>query len=190
MTFEVGTNLDMAQVLVQNRVKLAEPNLPEEVKRQGVNTKKKSTNIILFISLFAPEDDFDELFLVNYATLRIKDVLSRIAGVGEVIVFPQSDYSMRVWLDPRQLKSRNITTQDVIDAIQEQNVQVAAGQIGQPPAPRGQSFQCPVNVLGRLTDVEQFQEIIIKTAEGGASRASRTSPEWSWVEKVMTSPQV
>jgi len=189
VTFDVGTNLDMAQVLVQNRVKLAEPNLPEEVKRQGVSTKKKSTNIILFISLFAPAGDYDELFLANYATLRIKDVLSRVPGVGEVAVFPQSDYSMRVWLDPRQLKSRNSTTQDIIDAIREQNVQVAAGQIGQPPAPRGQSFQYPVNVLGRLTDVEQFKEIIIKTAEGGASPASRTSREWSWVVRVMTSPR-
>jgi HAE1 family hydrophobic/amphiphilic exporter-1 len=167
VTFEVGTNLDMAQVLVQNRVKLAEPNLPEEVKRQGVNTKKKSTNIILFISLLSPEGRYDELFLVNYATLRIKDVLSRIPGVGEVIVFPQSDYSMRIWLDPQQLKSRNLTTQDILNAIREQNVQVAAGQIGQPPAPRGQSFQYPVNVLGRLSDIEQFEQIIIKTAEGG-----------------------
>ena len=146
VTFEVGTNLDMAQVLVQNRVKLAEPNLPEEVKRQGVNTKKKSTNIILFISLFSPNGRYDELFLTNYATLRLRDVLSSIAGVGEVMVFPQSDYSMRVWLDPLKLRSRRMTTSDVLDAIREQNVQVAAGQIGQPPAPRGQSFQYPVNV--------------------------------------------
>jgi HAE1 family hydrophobic/amphiphilic exporter-1 len=154
-------------VLVQTRVKLAEPNLPEEVKRQGVNTKKKSTNIILFISLFSPNERYDELFLTNYATLRIRDELSRIPGVGEVIVFPQSDYSMRVWLDPNQLHSRRLTTRDVLDAIQEQNVQVAAGQIGQPPAPRGQSFQYPVNVLGRLEDVEQFEDIIVKTGEGG-----------------------
>jgi len=168
VTFEIGTNLDMAQVLVQNRVKLAEPNLPEEVKRQGVNTKKKSTNIILFISLFSPDGRYDELFLSNYATLRIKDVLARIPGVGEVVIFPQSDYSMRVWLDPRQLKSRRLTTQDILNAIAEQNVQVAAGQIGQPPAPRGQSFQYPVNVLGRLSETDQFEEIIIKTGEGGA----------------------
>ncbi|UCE83995.1 MAG: multidrug efflux RND transporter permease subunit [Deltaproteobacteria bacterium] len=167
VTFEVGTNLDMAQVLVQNRVKLAEPKLPEEVIRQGVNTKKKSTSIILFISLISPDDRYDELFLSNYATLRIRDQLSRIVGVGDVVVWPQSDYSMRIWLDPRQLKSRNITTQDVLSAIREQNVQVAAGQIGQPPAPRGQNFQYPVNVLGRLTDVEQFEQIIVKSAEGG-----------------------
>jgi HAE1 family hydrophobic/amphiphilic exporter-1 len=167
VTFEVGTNLDMAQVLVQNRVKLAEPNLPEEVKRQGVNTKKKSTNIVLIISLYSEEGRYDELYLANYATLRLRDTLSRIDGVGEVTVFPASDYSMRIWLDPRQLKSRDLTTEDVLAAIREQNVQVAAGQIGQPPAPRGQSFQYTVNVLGRLTEIEQFENIIIKTGEGG-----------------------
>jgi len=167
VTFEVGTDLDMAQVLVQNRVKLAEPNLPEEVKRQGVNTKKKSTNIVLIISLFSEDGRFDELYLSNYATLRLRDTLTRINGVGEVAIFPQSDYSMRIWLDPRQLKSRDLNTEDVLAAIREQNVQVAAGQIGQPPAPLGQSFQYTVNVLGRLTEIEQFEEIIIKTGEGG-----------------------
>ena len=167
VTFEIGTNLDMAQVLVQNRVKLAEPNLPEEVKRQGVNTKKKSTNIVQFISLFSPDGRFDELYLSNYATLRLRDLLSRINGVGEVMIFPQSDYSMRIWLNPRQLRSRNLTTEDVLSAIREQNVQVAAGQIGQPPAPRGQNFQYTVNVLGRLTEIEQFEDIIVKTDEGG-----------------------
>jgi HAE1 family hydrophobic/amphiphilic exporter-1 len=167
VTFEIGTDLDMAQVLVQNRVKLAEPNLPEEVKRQGVNTKKKSTNIVQFISLYSPDGRYDELYLSNYATLRLRDLLSRINGVGEVMIFPQSDYSMRIWLNPRQLRSRNLTTEDVLSAIREQNVQVAAGQIGQPPAPRGQNFQYTVNVLGRLTEIEQFEDIIIKTDEGG-----------------------
>ena len=110
VTFEIGTDLDMAQVLVQNRVKLAEPNLPEEVKRQGVNTKKKSTNIVQFISLYSPDGRYDELYLSNYATLQLRDVLSRIPGVGEVMIFPASDYSMRIWLDPEQLKARNMTT--------------------------------------------------------------------------------
>ncbi len=168
VTFEVGTNLDIAQVLVQNRVKLAEPNLPEDVTRQGVNTKKKSTSIILIVSLFSPSGRHDELYLSNYATLRLRDLLSRIPGVGEVLTFPPNDYSMRVWLDPRRLKSRALTTDDVLAAIREQNVQVAAGQIGQPPAPRGQSFQYTVNVLGRLAEVEQFEDIIVKTGEGGA----------------------
>jgi HAE1 family hydrophobic/amphiphilic exporter-1 len=167
VTFEVGTNLDMAQVLVQNRVKLAEPNLPEEVTRQGINTKKKSTSIILIISLSSPDGRYDDLFLSNYATLRLRDALSRIPGVGEVQIFPQSDYSMRVWLNPYQLESRRLTTNDVLSAIREQNVQVAAGQIGQPPAPRGQNFQYTVNVLGRLSEIEQFEDIIIKIGEDG-----------------------
>jgi len=167
VTFDVGTDLDMASILVQNRVTLAEPKLPEEVKRQGVNTKKKSPNIILIASLSSPDDRFDELYMSNYATLRIRDTLSRIVGVGDVSIYPESDYSMRIWLDPEQLKSRRLTTGEVINAIREQNVQVAAGQIGQPPTPVGQNFQYAVNVLGRLTDVEQFEEIIVKTGEGG-----------------------
>jgi len=167
VTFEVGTDLDMANILVQNRVALAEPKLPEEVIRQGVNTKKKSPNIVLIASLFSPDDRFDELYMSNYATLNIKDTLSRIPGVGDVGIYPESDYSMRIWLDPEQLKSRTMTPGEVIAAIREQNVQVAAGQIGQPPAPAGQSFQYTVNVLGRLSDVEQFEDIIIKTGEGG-----------------------
>jgi HAE1 family hydrophobic/amphiphilic exporter-1 len=167
VTFEIGTDLDIAQVMVQNRVKLAEPRLPEEVNRQGISTKKKSPNILQIISLFSADGRYDVLYLSNYATLRLRDRLSRIRGVGDVFVFPPSDYSMRIWLDPRQLKSRNLTTQDVLNAVREQNVQVAAGQIGQPPAPLGQNFQYTVNVLGRLTDIEQFEDIIIKTGEGG-----------------------
>ncbi len=121
----------------------------------------------MFVSLFSPDGRFDELYMSNYATIRIRDTLSRIPGVGDVVAYPASDYSMRIWLNPRQLKSRSLTTTEVIDAIREQNVQVAAGQIGQPPAPRGQSFEYAVNVLGRLVDVEQFEDIIIKTGEGG-----------------------
>jgi HAE1 family hydrophobic/amphiphilic exporter-1 len=168
VTFEVGTDLDMAQVMVQNRVALATPNLPEEVNRQGVNTKKKSANIILFISLTSADGTFDELFLTNYATLNIRDQLSRIKGVGDVGTFPPSDYSMRIWLNPHQMKSRGITTQDVLNQIKEQNVQVAAGQIGQPPVPEGLDFQYTINVLGRLTDIEQFENIIVKTGEKGS----------------------
>jgi len=162
VTFEVGTDLDLAQILVQNRVKLAEPELPEEVTREGVNVKKKSTNIILIASLYSEEGRYDEIFLSNFATLRIRDVLTRIPGVGEVSIFPESDYSMRIWLDPNQMKSRDIATQDVLAAIREQNVQVAAGQIGQPPAPAGQNFQFAVNVMGRLSDIGQFEQIIVK----------------------------
>ncbi|MEX2172467.1 MAG: multidrug efflux RND transporter permease subunit [Pirellulales bacterium] len=164
ITFEIGTDLDGAQVLVQNRVAIAEPQLPEEVRRQGVTTKKQSTNILLVISLTSPDNEFDDLFLANYATLRLRDELSRVTGVGDVTVFGTANYSMRVWLDPEKLKARGLTTQDVLVAIEEQNVQVAAGQIGQPPLPADKevSFQYTVTTLGRLSDVEQFQDIIVK----------------------------
>ncbi len=135
VTFDVGTDLDIGQVLVQNRVAIAEALLPDEVKRQGVTTKKQSSNIIMFITLTSPDGRYDSLYLANYANLRLRDELSRIDGVGDVTVFGASAYSMRVWLDPPQLKSRGLTTEDVVAAIREQNVQVAAGQIGQPPAP-------------------------------------------------------
>jgi HAE1 family hydrophobic/amphiphilic exporter-1 len=143
VTFEIGTDLDNAQVLVQNRVALAEPLLPEEVKRQGVTIKKQSTSIILVLSLTSPTDTFDNLFLANYATLRLRDALSRVRGVGEVTVFGTANDSMRVWLDPEKLKARNLTTQEVVAAIQEQNAQVAAGRIGQPPRRRGWRFSTP-----------------------------------------------
>ena len=163
VTFDIGTDLDIAQVLVQNRVAIAQPLLPDEVQRQGVTTKKQSTNIILFVALTSPDERYDSLFLTNYATLRVRDELSRVAGVGDVNVFGAGNYSMRIWLDPRQLKARNLTTEDVIAAIQEQNVQVAAGQLGQPPAPDSQTFQLTVTTLGRLSDVTQFENIIVKT---------------------------
>jgi len=167
VTFEVGTDLDMAQVLVQNRVAIAEARLPEEVKRQGVTTKKQSTSIVLIITLSSPDQRYDALYLTNYGTLRIIDELKRINGVGEVSIYGGGDYSMRVWLDPEKLKARELTTQDVTAAIREQNVQVAAGQIGQPPAPAGQSFQYAINSLGRLQDVEQFEQIVVKAGEMG-----------------------
>lgn len=167
VTFEIGTNLDDAQVLVQNRVALATPLLPEEVVRQGVSVKKQSTNFILVLSLVSPKGEFDNLFLANYATLHLRDELSRVNGVGEVTVFGTANYSMRVWLDPEKLKARELTTQDVVAAIREQNVQVAAGQIGQPPAPTGQVFQYTVNVLGRLSTPDQFENIIVRTGPDG-----------------------
>ena len=168
VTFEVGTDLDMAQVLVQNRVSQATALLPQAVQRMGVTTAKKSTNILLFVSLTSPDNLFDSLYLSNYASLRIKDELSRIEGVGSVSIYGSSDYSMRIWLDPNKLKSRGLTTTDVLNAINEQNVQVAAGQIGQPPAPQEQDFQYAINVKGRLADAAQFEQIIVKTLPGGA----------------------
>ncbi len=167
VSFAVGTDIDMATVLVQNRVAMAEPKLPDEVKREGISTKKKSTAIVLMVNLISPDGDFDELYLSNYININIKDVLGRIPGVGEVTLLGAKDYGMRVWLDPNALKSRNLTTMDVLDAIREQNVQVAAGQIGAPPSPPGQEFQYTVKTLGRLSDVEQFEDIIVKVGDGG-----------------------
>jgi HAE1 family hydrophobic/amphiphilic exporter-1 len=165
VTFDVGTDLNVAQVLVQNRVQVAEAILPDEVKRQGITTRRLSTNIIMIVTLVSPDARYDSLFLSNYAILRIRDELKRINGVGDVNVFGSGQYSMRVWLDPQKLEARSLTTLDVTDAIREQNAQVAAGQLGQPPGPDTQDYQLTVNTLGRLTDVEQFGNIIVK-AEG------------------------
>jgi HAE1 family hydrophobic/amphiphilic exporter-1 len=167
ITFEIGTDLDTAQVLVQNRVAIAEPQLPEEVRRQGVTVKKQSSNIILVISLTSPDKTLDSLFLANYATQSIRDVLSRIKGVGEVTVFGTANYSMRIWLDAPKLKSRGLTTEDVANALREQNVQVAAGQVGQPPIGNQSApdFQYTVTTLGRLSTEEQFGDIIVRTAD-------------------------
>jgi len=164
VTFEVGTDLDDAQVLVQNRVAVAMPRLPQEVQRQGVTTRKQSTNITLVVSLVSPDGTFDDLYLSNFATLRVKDALTRMEGVGDVQVIGGGTYGMRIWVNPDSLKARNLTLQDVLAAIREQNVQVAAGQVGQAPTPRSQGFQFNVAVQGRLSDPEQFGDIIIKTA--------------------------
>jgi hydrophobic/amphiphilic exporter-1 (mainly G- bacteria), HAE1 family len=169
-TFEIGTDLDKAQVLLQNRVSIAEPLLPEEVRRQGVTVKKQSSNIMLVISFTGDDDkgkNFDGVFLSNFANLRVRDRLSRVQGVGDVVTFGGSNYSMRVWLNPEKVKSRNMTTQDVMAAIAEQNVQVAAGQVGQAPYEQGQNFQYIVTALGRLSDPKQFGDIVIKTENGG-----------------------
>ena len=165
VTFELGTDMDMAAVLVQNRVAIAEAKLPQEVRQQGVTTKKQSTQILQFISLFSPQATYDDLFLSNYA-LTVKDQLGRLDGVGEVQVFGAGDYSMRVWLDPRKLKARGLTTDDVIRAIREQNVQVAAGRIGAAPAPAGTPFQLSINTRGRLVDPQEFGNIIVRTGAG------------------------
>ena len=167
ITFEIGTNLDDAQVLVQNRVAIAQPSLPEEVRRQGLSVKKQSSNIIMAVTLTSPSKKFDGLFLSNYATLRLRDELSRVDGVGEVLVRGVGAYAMRIWLDPDKLASRQLTTQDVTAALARQNVQVAAGQVGQPPSPDGQRFQMTVTTLGRLSDPDQFEGIVVKASPSG-----------------------
>lgn len=166
VTFDLGTDMDIASVLVQNRVAIAEPQLPAEVRSQGITTKKRSTQILQFIALTSPDDRYDDLFLSNYA-LTLKDELSRLNGVGDVTTFGAGDYSMRVWLDPRKLKQRGLTTADVVAAISEQNVQVAAGQIGAAPAPAGTAFQFTVSSQGRLASVAAFEDIVLATGDDG-----------------------
>ena len=173
VTFALGANLDMAQVLVQNRVNLALPTLPDSVKAIGVSTKKKSPSILLVVNMYSDVDPatnepmFDQLYLSNFATIQVRDELARLNGVGDVSLLGQQDYSMRVWLDPDKLAGNNLTATDVISVLKEQNVQVAAGQIGQQPVPAGQDFQYTLTTLGRLTEAEQFNDIIIKTGDSG-----------------------
>lgn len=167
ITFEIGTNLDDAQVLVQNRLNVAEPKLPEEVRRQGLTVKKQTASIILAISLTSPTKQYDDLFLSNYATLHVRDELSRVNGVGEVLIRGAGAYSMRVWLDPDKLASRRLTTQDVVAALARQNVQVAAGQLGQPPHPGGEPFQLTITTQGRLSEPVEFENIILKSGMAG-----------------------
>ncbi|MEE4165484.1 MAG: efflux RND transporter permease subunit, partial [Desulfocapsaceae bacterium] len=173
VSFETGTDADMAAVLVQNRVAIAMPSLPQEVKQIGVTTKKRSNSIVLMVTLTSPNKTYDRYYLSNYISLRLKDEISRINGVGDVQAYGAGDYSMRLWLDPYLLKARDLTTSDVMRALREQNVQVAAGRIGAPPAPDGQAFEYTVNTLGRLSDPEQFAEIIVKQGEGGRTTRVR-----------------
>ncbi len=174
VTFKLGTNLDMAQVMVQNRVSLALPKLPDVVKTTGVSTKKKSPSVLLIVNMFSDEDPqtarpkYNQLELSNYATIYVRDELLRLSGVGDVGFLGQLDYSMRVWLNPERLASRGMTTTDIVNALKEQNVQVAAGRIGQPPAPAGVDFQYTLSTLGRLIEPDQFGDIIVKTGEKGA----------------------
>ena len=174
VTFELGTDLDMAQVLVQNRVSVAEAKLPEDVKRIGVTTKKKSPSILLCVNLISekkPDGSFyyDQLYLSNYASISVKDDLARVKGVGDVTFLGPRDYSMRVWLDPQRLAYLEMTSADVIKAIREQNVQVAAGRLGQPPVAAGENvpFQLVIRTQGRLTSEQEFDNIVVKTGSKG-----------------------
>jgi multidrug efflux pump len=169
VTFELGTNLDQAQVFVQNRVSIAEARLPEEVKRQGVTTKKKSPSILLCVNLISPDLRYDQLYLSNFATINIKDNLARIKGVGDVAFLGPRDYSIRLWVDPKKLAARDMVAGDVIKAIQEQNVQVPAGRLGQPPLPAHETvpFQLVINTQGRLESEEKFEDILVKTGSAG-----------------------
>src|SRR5712664_786496 len=173
VTFALGTDVNLAQVLVQNRVAIAEPTLPDVVKAIGVTVKKRSPDILLVVNLYAEDNPatgrphYDQLYLSNYATINLLYALARVDGVGDVYSFGGQDYSMRVWLDPDKLQSRNLTAGDVIRVLREQNVQVAAGQIGRPPVTRGQDLQYTMSTLGRLVEADQFADIILKTGTDG-----------------------
>ncbi|WP_309396267.1 efflux RND transporter permease subunit [Cerasicoccus maritimus] len=171
VTFESGVDQDMSNVLTQNRVSKAQSQLPQEVQRMGVTVKKKSSVANMYVALTSPDGTYDDVFLSNYLELRIKDEVARVNGVGEVQTFGVGKYAMRIWLDPQKMTARKVSVDEIVAAVQQQNVQVAAGSIGEPPAPPGQPFQLTVNVQGRLVDPDQFAEIIIRsTAEGGALR--------------------
>jgi hydrophobe/amphiphile efflux-1 (HAE1) family protein len=163
VTFRLGMDSDMAQVLVQNRVSLALPVIPPLVQNEGINVKKMSPNTMMIVNLTSPDNTYDSIFLSNYATIYIKDELGRLPGIAGITYLGQRDYSLRVWLDPDKLAALNLSASDVVTAISQQNVQVAAGQIGQPPVSRSQQFQLTINTLGRLTDPDQFADIILKT---------------------------
>jgi multidrug efflux pump len=167
VTFRVGTDVDLAQVQVQNRVSQALPRLPEEVRQLGVTTVKSSPNFIMVVHLVSPDNRYDIVYLRNYGLLQIKDVIGRIPGVGQVQIFGGGDYAMRVWLDPGKVAARGLSASDVVAAIREQNVQVAAGVVGGPPMPVPVDYQLSVNARGRLLDEKEFGEIILKTGADG-----------------------
>src|SRR5262249_25791516 len=166
VTFKLDTNSDMAQVLVQNRVSLALPVIPALVQNEGITVKKMSPNTLMIINLTSPDGRYDNLRLSNYATQYLKDELGRLDGVAGITYLGQRDFSMRVWLDADKMAAVGLGAMDVVAAIAQQNVQVAAGQIGQQPVPKGQQFQLAINTKGRLVDPEEFADIILKAGPG------------------------
>ncbi len=170
VTFKLGTNSDMAQVLVQNRVSLALPVIPPLVQNEGISVKKMSPNTLMIVNLVSPDSRFDSIFLSNYATIYVKDELGRLPGVAGITYLGQRDYSLRAWLDPQKMAALNLSGMDVVAAIAQQNVQVAAGQIGQPPTMRAQQFQLTIQTQGRLTDPKQFADIIVKAGRNVAGQ--------------------
>ncbi|MBL8673253.1 MAG: efflux RND transporter permease subunit, partial [Rhodospirillales bacterium] len=167
VVFRPGTNLDIAQVQVQNRVAVAEPRLPEEVRRQGVTTRKRATDFLLVVHLLSPDKTYDELYIANYMQLRIREQLLRLDGVGDIIVFGGSEYAIRVWLDPARMAAYSLTSGDIVAALRAQNVQVSGGRLGQQPAPSDTALQAIVTTQGRFQDVRQFRSVIVKSGQDG-----------------------
>jgi multidrug efflux pump len=167
VTFKPGVNQNFAQVLVQNRINLALPQLPDVVKQAGVTTRKRTPDILMVVALYSPHGRYGQVYLSNYATIKILDELARVEGVGDVHQFGSEDYSMRLWLDPERLAELNLTAADVANAVREQNMQVAAGHVGQPPLAAGKAFEFPITVLGRLSEPRQFEDIVLRTDAAG-----------------------
>jgi multidrug efflux pump len=167
VTFKPGVNLNFAQVLVQNRVNLALPLLPDVVKQTGLSMRKRNPDILQIVSLYSPHGRYDQLYLSNYATIQVRDELLRVDGVGDVFNFGQQDYSMRIWVDPDRLASLNLTAGDLLKAVREQNMQLAAGHFGQPPSNSDGTFDFTITTLGRLIEPEQFEDIILRTSDDG-----------------------
>lgn len=167
ITFELGTDLDEAQVLVQNRVSIAEPRLPEEVRRLGVTTVKNSPDMLLVVNLFSPDGRYDQTYIANYATLQIKDRLARIDGVGNTRIFGAAEYSMRIWLNPEVIASLDLSAAEILQALRAQNVQIASGNLNQPPADQQNAFELNVQTKGRLEEIEEFENIIVKAGADG-----------------------
>ena len=167
ITFRLGTDLNEAQVLVQNRVSIAEPRLPEEVRRLGVTTAKSSPDLMMVVHMLSPDNTYDQLYVSNYARSRVRDVLLRLDGVGDVLIFGEREYSLRIWLDPEKLSALGMTSGDVVESLREQNVQVSGGSIGAPPIDDGPAFQFTVTTQGRFEDARDFRNVIVKSAEEG-----------------------
>ncbi len=165
VTFDIGTDVNAALVMVQNRVALAMPMLPTQVQNQGITIRKRTPDMLMIVNFFSPDGRYDDIYLSNFATINVKDELLRVYGVSDIFYLGQRDYSIRAWLDPQKLAARGMTSMDVADAIRQQNLDAPSGQIGQLPAPRGQPFQLPIETMGRLSTPEQFGEIIVKVGQ-------------------------
>ena len=195
VTFDIGTDVNTALVMVQNRVALAMPQLPTAVQNQGITIRKKTPDILMIVNFFSPDGRYDDIYLSNFATIYVKDELLRVDGVSDINYMGQRDYSIRAWLDPQKLASRSMTAMDVASAIRSQNVDAPAGQIGQPPAARGQPFQLPVDTLGRLSDPgavrsdrRQGRPQHRARSRRPASSACATWPASRWARRTTTSP--
>ena len=175
VTFEVGTDLNTALVLVQNRVSLAMPQLPSEVQLQGITIRKRTPDILQVISLVSPKGEYDNIYLSNFAMINIRDELLRVDGVSDINIFGERDYSIRVWMDPQKLAAHNISADDVAMSIRTQNLEVAPGRTGQPPDSGKRSFQFTADTLGRLTETQQFAAIIVKADQGGLPPAFKSA---------------